>query len=301
MYENIFTEYSADFANIKAIAIRNTSIGIEYPEPAGDGKYRIVETNITAKSVFTLTGRYLQFQDGVYAYQIKGSQGYNYYTSDKSDDIRRLSDADMTTSNIYQKIVNEIIKYNKIIFENNLKCAWYIRVMEKNGHTVSSSDRKLLYDLQNRLITRNNEFKNNDSITYYTEAQPDIYSDFSSELQNFMNKPGIGVIPVIAYLVVVAVLLIIGGVGGYALFKAMHKEASTDIKYSTELEQSLRNKLTPEEYEQLQKENAAALQKAIDDANSNKTMKTAKAIAYALAGLIGFNLLQKTVSNIQTK
>lgn len=298
MYENIFTLIVKGVGE-KLYAIRTAEIGLNAPEPAGNGKYKIVSVNFKAGTTVLLTGRAIEFGDGKIAFQIRyGDKGWGYILEENMNDWRYHSLVNHSETDSVQKAVNEILKNNQHILENNLLCARMISLYDKKGIAVPKEHRQLLYNLQARLQNRNTEIKK--QATEVQEAQSPNFNGYGTDLQNFMQNPKIGlIISTTLAIVIIAVLVILTGTTAYLLFDKFRSESKQDIKYSDELTLELKKYLPADVYNQLIKENKAnadQFNKIIDKASGKGMLKTA---GYAAAGVLGFMFLTNVFANSQ--
>lgn len=155
-----------------------------------------------------------------------------------------------------QDVVNGIIRNNKYILNNNLLCARF-------ANKLSTEQRKMLYNLQDRLEKRDAALREGEVFSSMGEGQPEGYSELSSYLEAFMKNPGIGVITLSATGIIIISAIVIGSLStaAYYAYQAYYKESEQDVKYSRELTQTLQQKLTEEEYQQLLRETAGLLTK----------------------------------------
>lgn len=173
---------------------------------------------------------------------------YNNYTWQKIANAKERTQAEA------QKIVNGVIDNNKYILSNNLLCARF-------ANKLTKEQRKMLYALQYRLERRDASLRDTDLFSQMAEAYPEGYAEFSEELEAFMKNPGIGAIPIIAVIIVVALVVGLSATAAYYAYIAYYNESKQDVKYSKELTQTLQQKLTEEEYQQLLQETAGFLTK----------------------------------------
>lgn len=154
-----------------------------------------------------------------------------------------------------QNIVNGIIRNNQYILNNNLLCARF-------ANKLTKEQRKILYNLQKRLQERDTALREGEVFSQMGEGYPEGYSEFSSELESFMSNPGIGVvISSTAILIISATVVASLSTAAYFAYKAYYEESKNDVKYSKQLTQTLQNKLTEQEYQQLLQETAGLLTK----------------------------------------
>ncbi len=152
-----------------------------------------------------------------------------------------------------QDLVNSIIRNNQYILNNNLLCARF-------ANKLTKEQRKILYNLQKRLQERDTALREGEVFSQMGEGYPEGYSEFSSELESFMSNPGIGVVvSSTAVLIISAIVVASLSTAAYFAYQAYFKESEQDVKYSRELTESLKNKLTEAEYQQLLQETAGLL------------------------------------------
>lgn len=157
-----------------------------------------------------------------------------------------------------QKLVNQIIRNNKIILSNNLLCARF-------ANRLTEAQRNRVRELQERLQARNEALQaegmiKQDSIE---TSYPAGYAELSAYLDKLMASEAIGVaVSTIVWIVVTAVVLTGLGTAAYYAYKALAEESEQDVKYSKELNEILQSKLTAEEYAQLKSETGNLITKA---------------------------------------
>lgn len=146
-----------------------------------------------------------------------------------------------------QNLVNQIIKNNKKIYENNLLCASASKYM-----TVD--DLRLLQNLQNRLLVRNQALEDKNLISNVEISYPDGYINLYSKLEALMNqKIGIA-ISTTAMIVISAIVLVSVSAAAYFAYMAFAAESADDVKFSDELTAKLVSKLSADELKQLYEE-----------------------------------------------
>lgn len=297
MYENIFTQYSKNFDGLTVYSLSGASVGINHPTLRDDGKYASVTQSIPFGVKIIFTGRYLQSQSGYFCYQII------YYTSGGSyngyiwnDEFSKFTkDIPETSENVKtQNIINSLITNNQMIVENNLLCARIFEYCKQRGVVLPVKDRQTLYNLQARLIQRDQKIKSSGYVLNYEEGVSPEFSVYNQSLINFMNNPGIGIVISGTVAIIISIVLIAGTfAAAYALFKSLHAESVVDYKYSADLTAKLVKLLPPDVYKQLMSENEAnlkAAQKAIDAASGKSIFTTLK---YFAVGFAGFYLVDK--------
>lgn len=154
-----------------------------------------------------------------------------------------------------QDFINQIIRNNKTIYENNLLCAAAAKYM-------TADDLQLLQDLQNRLLVRNQALENNNLTTSRQVSYPTGYINLYGKLEALMNQKIGLVVSTGAMIVVSAVVLTSIGLAAYFAYKAFAAESEDDVKFSDELTAKLVAKLSAEELEQLYDETEGIVTKA---------------------------------------
>lgn len=143
-----------------------------------------------------------------------------------------------------QDHVNQIIRNNKKIYENNLLCSAAAKYM-------TADDLQLLQDLQNRMLIRNQALENNTLTTSRKVSFPEGYINLSSKLDILMNQKVGVVLSTGALIVVSAVVITSVAIAAYFAYKAFAAESEDDVKFSDELTAKLVSKLSASELAQL--------------------------------------------------
>lgn len=305
MYEDIFNNYSDQFANKIIYSLQTVEVGINAPNITDSGRFAVVSVEVPKGTKARLTGQFAYSTSGSVAYQVV----YNFKNSDQwgyifDTDLSHWSGSvPSSTAGTAQTLLNEIIEYHKTILENNLICARAIQLSEQTGQIVPLQYKKALYALQTRLLERNETLKQNGLITNVQESTSPNFGTYADALNNFISSPGIGAIgiaPVVAAYIVIAAVVIAGSAAtAIAIYKKLYPEAKKDWQYSNELTARLARELTPETLAQLQKENeknAEQFRKAIKNAAGGGVINTIK---YIGAGLLGFWAVDKLIVNRQ--
>lgn len=203
--------------------------------------------------LFTLTGWAWMDGDILYLETLEQPNTYIQLTQDNTTwEYLGLSNKAVTVSQA-QDIINGIIRNNQYILNNNLLCARF-------ANKLTKQQRQTLYNLQYRLEQRNEALKNDELLINQQEGYPEGYSEFSSELEAFMKNPGIGVATsTVIAICVTAVVIGSLSTAAYFAYQTYFRESEQDVRYSRELTESLKNKLTEEEYQQLLEETAGLL------------------------------------------
>lgn len=216
----------------------------------GDGRFAYAGANTASNIIVQLTGYYKQ-----------GTSSIMYQTT--QDGWIKLSDGWQNTG--YAPIrqytakdaeyyVNQVIRNNAHILENNLFCARF-------ASKLNDDEQSELYRLQSALQARNERIVNDGLCTDIKVSSPPGYSKLDGYLNQFMQAyansaeiNGVGVISTTAIIVVSCIVVGSLATAAYFAYKAFAAESEKDVKYSDELTKTLLNKLTPEEYEQLKRE-----------------------------------------------
>ena len=195
-----------------------------------------------------------------------------------------------------QDLVNGIIRNNQYIFNNNLLCARF-------ANKLSVEQRKMLYNLQDRLEKRDAALREGEVFSSMGKEQPEGYSEFSSYLEAFMKNPGIGVITLSTTGIIIISAIVIGSLStaAYYAYQAYYKESEQDVKYSRELTQTLQQKLTEEEYQQLLNETAGLLTKQRIMQQIGSIGSSAKNLLLLGLGLIIALRVPKWIKAVQDK
>lgn len=143
-----------------------------------------------------------------------------------------------------QDYINQIIRNNKTIYENNLLCAAAAKHM-------TADDLQLLQDLQNRLLLRNQALENNNLTTSRQVSYPTGYINLYGKLEALMNQKIGVVVSTAAMIVISAVVVSAVGLAAYFAYKAFAAESEDDVKFSDELTAKLVSKLSASELAQL--------------------------------------------------
>lgn len=241
----------------------------------GDGRFAYTSAGDEGNVMVQLTGFYRTGADGSAMYQTTSGGWIRMADGWKNtgySPIRQYSQKDA------QYYVNKVTKANATIYENNLVCSRF-------ASKLTDEQQFLLYSLQTRLESRNQQLLNDGLCSNQKVASPPGYSLLSNNLSAFMQAyssgasiSGIGSIT--ATIVVIAVVIASLATAAYFAYKYMASEAEKDVQYSDELTQVLLKKLTPEEYEQLKRETQGIVTK------SKLTAKFGSAISFLKWGLV---------------
>lgn len=204
--------------------------------------------------IFTLTGWVWMNGDILYLQTLEQPNTYIQLTQD-NDTWEYLGKSNKNiTYNQAQDVINGIIRNNQYILNNNLLCARF-------ANKLTKQQRQTLYNLQYRLQVRNEALRNDELLRNQQEGYPEGYSEFGSELENFMRNPNIGLVTLSATAIICISAVVVGALStaAYFAYQAYFKESEQDVKYSRELTETLQRKLTEEEYQRLLEETAGLL------------------------------------------
>ena len=210
---------------------------------AGTSGYATVEDETYTNAVrVALTGYSTESKKGAVGYQTTG--GYWIILSEGWQHVGTAPIAKYSDTQA-QKLIDKIIKNNKIIISNNLLCARY-------ANKLSEDQRQQVRSLQSRLQARNNALQAEGLTTDVQTSYPAGYAELSAYLDALMAGESIGIaVSTIAWIVIACVVVAGLGTAAYYAYKALAEESEQDVKYSKELTATLVSKLTPEEYQQL--------------------------------------------------
>lgn len=254
----------------------------------GDGRFAYTSAGDEGNVMVQLTGFYRTGADGSAMYQTTSGGWIRMADGWKNtgySPIRQYSQKDA------QYYVNKVTKANATIYENNLVCSRF-------ASKLTDEQQFLLYSLQTRLESRNQQLLNDGLCSNQKVASPPGYSLLSNNLSAFMQSyssgasiSGIGSIT--ATIVVVAVVIASLATAAYFAYKYMASEAEKDVQYSDELTQVLLKKLTPEEYEQLKRETQGIVTKSKLTAKFGSALSFLKWGLVAAAGLVIYKSIFK--------
>ena len=255
----------------------------------GDGRFAYAGADTSGVVVVQLTGYYMQ-----------GVSGYMYQTT--QDGWVKLSDGWQNTG--YAPIrqytakdaeyyVNQVMRNNAHILENNLFCARF-------ANKLNDDEQYELYRLQSALQRRNERILNDGLCTNLKVSSPPGYSQLDRYLQDFMQMyangsevSGIGLVVSTTVVVVVSCVVVASlATAAFFAYKAFAKESEKDVKYSDELTKTLLNKLTPEEYAQLKNETQGIVTKTRLSSRFSGAFDFLKISALVAGGLIVYKFIK---------
>lgn len=188
----------------------------------------------------------------------------------------------LVSANKAQEYVDKIVKCNKQIIQNNLLCARF-------SYRMTDAQKKQLYDLQTRLMVRNESLMQGGLVTSIETSYPQGYVYLESYLNSFMAAGGVGVLA--ATTIVIACVVIASlSTAAYFAYKYFATEAEQDVKYSDDLTKVLVSKLSDEEYKQLLSETKGIVTKT---KLTSKFGSYGKVLAFVLAAVGGAFLYRR--------
>lgn len=143
-----------------------------------------------------------------------------------------------------QAMIDAMLANDRRIVENNLFCARY-------ADKLTAKEKKAVVTLQRRVMERQEALQAHDLVEDIKYAQPEGYAEFAPYLEKLMNS-GIG----FAWAAFIAWCLVLGATAAacYFVYRDFFAQSKDDVKWSDELTRTLKNKLTDEEYAQLERE-----------------------------------------------
>jgi len=188
-----------------------------------------------------------------------------------------------------QNVVNQTINNNKQIQENLLIAAKIITDGEQFGVAVPIDIRNRLFTLQNRLTQRNVDIQNSGLVEKISVGTSPNFQ-YISELQSFMNKPGIGIAPIVYGYIIVSALISYTAVSiAWKIFESKYlPESVKDVKLSNELLTDMKNQLKPQTWEQFSKEYEKMLLKIAElekKLKSNSLTGILKIVGFSFIGI----------------
>jgi len=291
MYEEKYDKVDSSIKGKAVVSITDPTVYFNYPEFG---------------SLFFLNGKNIRvgYLTGLWT----NKNGVNYFQVEFENDFRvdgntyhwgcidasQFNIVDMGSKSGAEQLVNDLIKNNKTIFENNLLCAGMISKMEANGEIVPVDRRNQLYILQNRLQARNQKILNSAFIDTKKTAQPDGFIQYAPQLNQFMNNPGIGIVPVVAYIVVAVIFGLLVSALIYLIFKPDYTDSKSDLVVSADLTKALAT-LSPEARAGVLQDLNGQVDKAYvqgkTDGSGASLLKTGM---YLGLGFLGFQIIDRS-------
>lgn len=262
--------------------------GLTY-ERRSDGQFAGSTAYVDGSAITTvqLTGYWLVSPKNNTMYQTTGGQ---YINMDDGWQYVAHAPIKYYSAKDTQAYVNQVIKANKHILQNNLFCA---RFYQK----LTTDEMWELYRLQKDMENRNAKLISDGFCTNIQTSTPPGYTNLSGDLSVFMtllSEGGIGAVIVSTTTIVVAAVIIASlATAAFFAYKYMAAEAEQDVKYSDELTKILMGRLTPDEYEQLMEETQGIVTKQKLMANISGGTSAIKWLLLAAAGFV----IYKTIDN----
>ena len=296
----LFTNYNKDSAG--HVYVSQTACKLYLGDPKLDGNnYLMYASNVAKSTRIWLTGYYISYGGNKTMYQaINTKNAMVYILSDQISSGDWLPDTTATSTTKYgdgQKLANNLIANNFTILENNLLCAGIISKAEKKGISTPVAVKKQISYLQSRLQQRDEKLLNSALIQSKQTAAPKGFLMYKNELQNVMDTPGVGVAPIIIYIVFSVVITALISYLVYLKFQPDYTDSKADLVMSDALTKAIA-KASPEEkaaaIADLEGQVDAAYVKGKTDASFSGILKTA---GYLAAGFLGFTLIDKFITN----
>lgn len=254
-----------------------------------DGKFAGIGITVSFASIrttCTLTGYYVERTAGKVCLSDKG---YWILLSEWTPTgsvgvVSERTDADA------QKLINEIISNDIRILQNNLICARF-------SNYLTNKEKEKLVFLQHQLQNRDKKLKNSNFFTSVKTNYPKGLSDYAPYLEQLEqdDKDGKLGVAVSTIVMIVTAVAAIAGIGTiiYYNYIAIYNESGLDVEYSEKLLAKLKEKLTEEEFQQLEKETKGMITKAYFKGTGSGVTGLVK---WSLIAVGGF-FIYKTVKN----
>jgi hypothetical protein len=292
MYDEKYDKLDNSVKGKAAVSLTNpTVIYFNYP-----GYSSMLFLNSKNIRVGYLTGRWTTV-NGINYFQVEFENDFslenNTYHWGCVDAVE-YNIVDMGSKSGAEALVNDLIANNKTIFENNLLCAGMVSKMKANNEGIPIDYQNKLYVLQSRLQARNEKITNSAFIDSKQTASPTGFDRYAPQLQEFMNTPGIGILPVVAYIVVSVVFGLLVSALIYLLFKPDYTDSKADLKVSADLTKALAT-LSPEARAAVISDLEGQVDKAYvtgkTDGSGASLLKTGM---YLGLGFIGFQIIDRS-------
>lgn len=243
---------------------------------------------VDAGTVVTLTGWYFFIQDYTCYYIVEYP---GYYINIESWSVTGTIQA--KTQAQAQSLINELLKNNQYIFENNLLLARY-------ANRLNLSEKNTLYGLQKRLEQRDNMLREADVFSEMQEARIMGYSNYESYLNQFMrsHKQSVGLVISTTTAIMVGVV-VIGSLAtaAYYAFKAAYEESKQDVELSRKMLQIFEKyQMSEEDIAIIQQETQGIVTKRVLMEKINNWLGNSKMlIVGGLAVLLGYKIYQNYI------
>ena len=302
MYENYFPNIDNTVKGLAVISIKeNAEVTLMHPFSGYGFSYN--DKNIR---IGYLTGRWVTETIGseeINFVQIVLESSHEHTDGKFYDyacvDAKEYRTAAMGKNSSAKSLIDGLIANNKTILENNLLCAGMIQYMYDNKMSVPTDYKKTLYGLQSRLTARNEKLLTSPFIDAKQTGTPPGFTKYSGSLQSFMSNTeisGIGIAPIVIYIVVSVVFTLLVGAILYLIFKPDYTDSKADLKVSEDLTKALAT-LSPEARAAV----LADLNGQVDEAYIRGKMDGSgagilKTAGYLAAGFLGFTVIDKFLS-----
>lgn len=150
-----------------------------------------------------------------------------------------------------QAMIDAMLANDRRIVENSLFCARY-------ADKLTAKEKKAVVTLQRRVMERQDALKSQGLVKDIKYAQTEGYAEFAPYLEKLMNS-GIG----FAWAAFIVWCFVLGATAAacYFVYRDFFAQSKDDVKWSDELTRTLKNKLTDEEYAQLERETQGIITK----------------------------------------
>lgn len=226
--------------------------GIKYVAQNGDAQLRTLSTgsgafhNCTKGEWVTLTGYYCWY-DGYTDYIYFQTTYGDWFAVGSATDWKAYAATESIphySRDEVQRMVDAMLANDRRIVENNLFCARY-------ADKLTADEKKEIVQLQRRVQERQEALKSQGFVTDLKYGKTEGYAEFEPYLEKLMNS-GIG----FAWGVFLVWCFVIAATAGacYFVYRDFFAQSKEDVKWSDELTKTLKDKLTAEEYAQLERE-----------------------------------------------
>lgn len=206
------------------------------------------------------SGAFLKMTDGIW-FQINFenkidplvTQGYV-----RSDVVNFKEPSNNASTVNAQAMLNQLIACDKNIYTILVKLAPTVKILRQTG-SIDSNTLNLYKSLLQRLYERQQAFVKTQLVQYKT-GQLKGYDQEKKDLAEVWSA--IGIAPLVVGIIIGVIVLASAATACYYAFKPNYEDSKADFILSKQLDETLKKKLTTEEYTQLKKEG----EKNVDDA-----------------------------------
>lgn len=298
MYEEKYQSFDKSIVGKAAVSVGVPAlVYFNYP---GDGSGAVWGWNLKDCRVGFLTGWWSAIGGVNYAQvelenDITFSDGEKHHFAYIIMKEYRISDIGINAG--ATKLVNDLIYNNKTILENNLLCAGIISKIENKGIFVDPKYKQTLATLQTKLQVRDAKIMDSNFIASKKTATPTGFNKYASNLTDIVINPGVGIAPVVIYIVVSVVITLLSTALIYLIFKPDYTDSKSDLKVSGDLTKALAT-LSPEARAAVLADLNGQVDKAyLDGKMDGSGSGILKTMSYVAAGFLGFTLIDKTILN----